>query len=160
MKAVTGEYIGTAFDWLPSTQTTWADWLKKHPNTRVLSTKTGFRRDYTRNPYAGYGDSDRTYFPVPHTRKELSKKTWIAGILIAGQAKAYPLATLPEGHFTDTIGAKEIALHWEPQSGTLAIRDANDKAIPVVHAYWFAWQAFYPETMLWQKKPGIHNEVE
>lgn len=52
-EAVTGPFAGTRLRAVPSTMTTWAEWRQQHPDTLVLSTDTGFDRDYERDPYAG-----------------------------------------------------------------------------------------------------------
>lgn len=52
--AVTGDMAGTSLDLLPATETTWASWKKSHPQTVVLSFNTGYRRDYTRDPYSDW----------------------------------------------------------------------------------------------------------
>ena len=39
--AVTGPMTGKKLKILPSTFTTWGKWLKKHPDTEVLTTQTG-----------------------------------------------------------------------------------------------------------------------
>ena len=44
--------------------TTARDWPARHPYTQVLSTDTGFRRDYRVSPYGNYGQSEKLYFPV------------------------------------------------------------------------------------------------
>ena len=152
--AVSGPMRGTELKWVPSTQTTWADWREQHPETRVLSTDTGYRRDYDSDPYAGYDSRSGTLFPVPEHRDELSNKAWVAGVRIDGRAKAYPLEALPADAFTDRVGAKELRLQWHPDKRRLDVRTASGETVPVVHAFWFAWQAFYPETALWEKDGG------
>lgn len=44
--------------------TNWTDWKQLHPDMQVLSTDTGFARDYTRDPYAGYVQDQSIMFPV------------------------------------------------------------------------------------------------
>jgi len=43
-EAVTGPLMGARLKLLSSTQTTWAQWKKNHPETLVLSQKTGYKR--------------------------------------------------------------------------------------------------------------------
>jgi len=150
MQAVSGEYKGQPLDWLPSTQTSWEDWQQKHPQTLVLSTDTGFPRDYARSPYASYESTERTHFPVPKNRQEFSNKTWIAGIRINEEAKAYPLDQLAEASFEDLVGGSQIRITWDANNRHFSATHADGTDIPVVHAYWFAWQAFYPDTTILQ----------
>jgi hypothetical protein len=148
--AVSGEYKGQPLDWHPSTQTSWGNWLHQHPGTIVLSTETGYERDYMRSPYAFYESTERTMFPVHKNRPEFPNKTWVAGIRINGEAKAYPLAQLSETSFEDSVGGSLIRINWDASNRHFSATRADGTDIPVVHAYWFAWQAFYPDTTILQ----------
>ena len=53
-QAVSGPRKGERLVSVPIEHTTWADWKKQHPQTKVLSRDTGFRRDYGRSPYGDY----------------------------------------------------------------------------------------------------------
>jgi len=45
----------------------------------------------------------------------------------------------------------KIEIRYDPESRRATVTDkATGRALPVVHVYWFAWQAFYPETVLWK----------
>lgn len=150
MEAVSGPLSGQKLEWLPSTQTTWAAWRSSHPSTEVLSTDTGFRRNYAGHAYQSYELSDSTVFPVPSYRTELKQKDWVVGLLVDGVAKAYPLS-LFEGKsktIKDEVGGEEIRLVSEANGKHISATDASGNEIPTVQVYWFAWQAFYPETLL------------
>jgi len=152
MKSVAGPLVNTPLDWLPSAHLTWAAWKAKHPGGQVLSPDTGFQRDYEGAAYAGYEDHPETMFPVPAHRQELPRKEWVAGILVNGTAKAYPLKALAERpSFQDRIGDLEIEVEFDAKTRLLTIRRRDTgELLPYVKAYWFAWQAFYPATELWE----------
>lgn len=57
----------------------------------VLSTDTGFERDYTRDPYAGYDKQQRLMFGVRHRDERFPLKEWVLGIEVAGLFKAYQI---------------------------------------------------------------------
>ena len=46
--AISGPLRGEGLTLLPVAHTTWADWRKRYPDTTVLSTDTGYSRDYQR----------------------------------------------------------------------------------------------------------------
>lgn len=50
-----------------STFMTWGEWKDLHDDGSVLSTNTGYARDYTRHPYGNYEKSPGVYFPVNHS---------------------------------------------------------------------------------------------
>ena len=56
-QAVTGPMSGKKLKKYPSTLTTWGKWRKAHPDTRALTFNTGYRRDYSEDPYADYYES-------------------------------------------------------------------------------------------------------
>lgn len=151
MKAVSGSQAGNKLRWLPSEHISWKAWRKKHPDGQVLSTETGYQRNYGGNAYASYFASEKTMFPVPQTRRELPNREWIIGVVINGQAKAYPANTLPTNQvLNDTVGGKKISLSYDSDNRYPLVKGPKGNAIPSVMAFWFAWQAFYPGTDLWR----------
>lgn len=151
-KAVTGPMAGTPLRWLPSQILTWAAWKKKHPGGEVLSTETGFARDYTYNPYAGYEQSPGVWFGVPNNRDDYAAKTWVLGLLVDGQAKAYALDELPpRRQVRDYLRGVDLELAYDPESRQPTVLNAQSgEPVPFTLSYWFAWQAFYPDTEIWR----------
>jgi len=90
-RAVVGPRTGTKLTILPVAHSRWGEWAAKHPDTTVLSTDTGFGRNYARDPYAGYADDPGLFFPVDGAKPDLPRKTWVYGLIHNGQTRAYPL---------------------------------------------------------------------
>lgn len=65
MEAVAGPQVGQKMHWLASEQMTWSAWKKRYPDSKVLSTETGYKKNYNSPPYAGYEQTESTLFPVP-----------------------------------------------------------------------------------------------
>ncbi|RKX44635.1 MAG: hypothetical protein DRP64_06150 [Verrucomicrobia bacterium] len=162
MEAVAGPLVNTRLQWLPSQQLTWAAWKARYPQGKVLSTQTGFHRDYSGTAYARYKQSPDSMFPVPLHRAELPKKEWVIGVLVDGVACAYPVQELVKRQqLLDKVN--DIALEISYDVGRQqveVIECASGKGLPAVKVYWFAWQAFYPETKLWQAQPGKVEDDE
>jgi hypothetical protein len=150
MKAVSGANSGASLRWLPSENTTWRVWRDAYPDGKVLSTQTGFSRDYSGQAYGSYERSGETMFPVRWSRRELSKKSWVIGIIINDQAKAYALDELKkEKRVQDNVAGQQIEIVYDLAKESAEVTDKQTgKAIPNAMAYWFAWQAFYPNTEL------------
>src|SRR6266404_2111376 len=72
--ALAGPLKGEKLTPVALTHTTWADWKARHPAALVLSAETGFNRDYSRDPYAGYESSSRIMFPTVHTSNRFPAK--------------------------------------------------------------------------------------
>lgn len=151
MKGVSKDAIGKNLTWLPSEQLTWHAWRDKYPTGQVLSTDTGFNRQYASQAYASYFNSPNVMFPVPNFRNELKDKSKVLGIIINGIAKAYPIKHLQQNNdFSDSIGASKITITYDDKKKLASVEDIKGNAIASVEAYWFAWQGFYPNTLLLQ----------
>ena len=59
---IKGKDIGNLLDPVPIVETTWRAWSQLFPDTVVLSTETGYSRDYSRSPYGIYDESKSIYF--------------------------------------------------------------------------------------------------
>ncbi len=139
---------------LPSVRTSWKTWKKRNPKTLVLSTDTGYQRNYDRDPYKGYYRVGTIWFPVGKVRKDLSPKEQVLGIEIEGVAKAYPLTLLQKspGLVKDTVNGKEISIEVTAEGEIVAVRDDEGKTLTRLFSYWFAWQAFHPQTTVFTKE--------
>lgn len=153
--AVTGPHAGTELRWLNSELVRFAAWKRAHPHGRVLSTRTGHARDYQHLPYEGYEGSPDLVFPVKQLRRDLPVKEWVVGVVQGAGALAFPVRALPDNRTITTMpGGMRIELTYDLASQAVRVVDAGRGAeIPHVRAYWFAWQAFYPETKIWQPEP-------
>ena len=97
---------------LPLVTTTWGEWLAKHPDTKVLSEKTGFHRDYTPGlPYGAYFFSDDLMFPASVKDDSLKQKEKVFGLRISGVNKAWPLKLFEQPTvINDQVGIIPIML--------------------------------------------------
>lgn len=149
--AISGPLKGTRLESVALTHTTWADWRRRYPQTEVLSTDTGYARDYERDPYAGYGATQQLMFDVQHRDDRFPAKEWVLGIEAGGTAKAYPFSVLARavnanGELVDTVGGKRLRVRYAAQHRTAEALDLDGRPWPGVQAYWFAWVAFHPRT--------------
>lgn len=150
MAAVSGPHVGQRLRLLPAQHMTWQAWKTEHPNGRVLSTDTGHRRDYRRQPYGGYERSPQLLFPVKSNRRDLPTKAWVAGVVIDGVARAYPHDRLPDGvAIDDRVGSTPVRVRFDRASRRFTITEADGAPVPFTPAFWFAWQAFHPDTTVW-----------
>ena len=154
MMLVAGERVNTVLTWLPSTEMSLGEWRNKYPEGKVLSMDTGVSRDYHGRAYAEYFESPKNMFPVGQIREEFAVKDWVVGLKIDGQTKAYPIPLLRSAAdrlIVDTFADTELQITLGNTRGNFEVRNTRtNKIIPHVKLYWFAWQAFYPDT------PGIH----
>ncbi|MFQ5659030.1 MAG: DUF3179 domain-containing protein [Gammaproteobacteria bacterium] len=148
-KAISGPLKGVTLPLLPSANTTWRAWQTRYPETLVLSTDTGYRRNYRHSPYRGYSSSGELYFPVEHKSNEYRRKELVLGVTLNKQHKAYPFMELKKQGlpaFKDNVAGKRMTVEWSASEKSARLLDENGTEVPSVVAYWFAWYAFHPDT--------------
>ena len=65
----------------PVQTATWKAWREAHPDTTVISTDTGFQRDYREGAaYAEFHQSSRLWYPVPKADDRLPEKHLVLAI--------------------------------------------------------------------------------
>jgi hypothetical protein len=85
-QAVSGNQKGVRLQRIHMIWTTWAKWKQAYPDTLVLSTDTGYARNYEVDPYGSYNDTSSYYqvgkpiFPVMHEDGRLTSKTVVIGV--------------------------------------------------------------------------------
>ena len=153
MKAVTGKFRGTNLKVLPSLRTSWGNWKRRHPDTLVLSKETGFARNYSRDPYAGYESSRRLFFPVNKESGKYHSKERVLAVDLGRYKKAYPFVELNRTNqptINDEIGGRKVKIVWDKASQSGEIFDSNGKKLPSFTLFWFAWYAFNSEGQVYQ----------
>jgi hypothetical protein len=110
-RPVVGPLVGSGLtlEPLPVVTTTWGEWRRMHPSSRVLSLDTGHRRDYSEGAaYREYFATDRLMFRVPAIDRRLKNKDEVLALLLPArgggrQAVAFAVEYLrrhPVDHFT------------------------------------------------------------
>lgn len=155
-QAISGPLKGHELALLPVNHTTWAAWSKQHPETQVLSTDTGYSRDYDRSPYGDYDIDRARFFPVSHESRRFHPKERVIGLEIEGQYKAYAFEQLPdgEGRITDRFAGQQITLEFNTPARSGTVYAADGRVIPTINSFWFAWYGFHPDTAIYERKPG------
>ena len=153
-EAVSGPRAGTRLAALPISHTSWGDWLDSHPGTLVLSDDTGFARDYSRNPYAGYEQSRTLYFAVNNEAPDnYHPKEVVFGLGVDGSYKAYPFIELDrqgKARFSDSLNGTRFDFEWDSANRSLGVTDAQGNAVAGIQGFWFAWFAFHPDTAVFR----------
>lgn len=156
MQAISGPRRGERLAALPLQHTSWQAWRAQHPDTRVLSTETGHRRDYRRDPYAGYADSDEIMFPLSAQSRRYHPKEQVLGIEIDGRFKAYPFSELARSggsDIADRFAGQALRIRFDAEHRSATAFDADGRALPAVTSFWFAWYAFHPDGDVFRAQP-------
>jgi hypothetical protein len=159
-RAIEGPARGVKLEEFPVVWTTWERWRKKHPETRVLSQRTGFARNYGRtgDPYGsylgahkGYYESERLLFRPIVEDRQLHPKAVVVGVRdAAGNAAAVVKDRLrKERKIELALGDRTVLVAYDAQldSHSATLKETGEW-INSFDAMWFAWKGFYPETQL------------
>jgi len=152
-KAISGKMKGTQLDSLVLHNTTWKNWLQRYPDTDVLSTDTGYQRQYDRHPYGQYDINSAIYFPVQHSSARYHPKERVFGITIGKQHKAYPISELSKQNksiITDTFSGVRLTIEFDAENQSAVIYNAQHQALPATTLFWFAWYALHPDTEIYK----------
>jgi hypothetical protein len=148
--AITGKRMGQRLEMLRSTLERWGDWRRAHPETKVLSRDTGFKRAYGRQPYGNYATTRELLFPVRQDRRYHPKMRTIGLRLASGEARAYPAAELERRSesLVENFEGHSVRISYDVKSKHFSV-DAPPE-VEVIEAYWFAWVAFHPATTVYE----------
>ena len=110
-KGIVGKHAGKDLQRIPFDVAAWNEWKKVHPESKVLSTDTGFGRPYGVDPYGNYYTQPNILFPVSHKDDRLGPKEIVIGLEDNGNYKAYRISDIENKKVVnDAIGNKQIAL--------------------------------------------------
>ena len=123
---IKGPRAGEALVERPLIWTTWERWKAAHPDTEVLSTQTGFARNYNHDPYGTYNplsgyyapDSPRM-FPVMHEDTRFPAKSVFLGARTSETAVAFRLDSLrQDGQLTIEADGENFTAIYDPELDT------------------------------------------
>lgn len=147
-EAIIGEHVGKKLKQVPLETVLWRDWKAKYPKTQVLSTDTGYTRNYDTNPYEGYEVSQDT-FGTEFEDARLHPKAKVWGIEINGKYKAYSDDSLTKvGLLKDQFAGKSLTIKRTNDGEVTIIDQEGNQIVPTI-AFWFSWFAFHPQTELY-----------
>jgi len=148
-RGIVGKLSGEKLHMLPTAMARWSRWKKAHPETRVLSTDTGFEEDYSKNPYEKYQDSSRIVFPVSGTDDRFGPKTVVHGVYVDGIYIAWTERLLEaQGQLTEEVNDRDLVVTYH-EDGSVSVKDIESgSSYTPIRAFWFAWYAFHPDTII------------
>jgi len=152
--AVNGELTGEELELVPSTLTTWGDWRSDHPETVVLrpppesgTVAGGGARNYTRDPYEGYEETERIGIAGNFEDDRLHPKTEVLGVAHGDVARAYPTETVREEDVINdevdglpvvvtAVGETPVAYVREVDGGAVEFSADGDRHLAAAGSRW------------------------
>src|SRR5262249_19343616 len=93
-ECVVGDYAGKKLLLVNSVVVSFEEVENNFPDARVLSTKTGFDRNYSEYHYSDYNASDELYFPVSKKSNRFNNKDMMYVVEIGNSSVAFPWKNL------------------------------------------------------------------
>ncbi len=141
-EAVTGPLAGTRLAILPAENTAWDAWLRAHPNTLVLSFKTGYSRNYNEDLYATY---------------PLSRKPALL-VSAAGITRIYPFSELKRARspLIDHFAGHAVTIVFDRRSQTARVDTAPPEEVTYEVTYFVSFfddlKVFYPRAEVYRAR--------
>lgn len=136
-EAIVGALVGEELERVPSATLAWKTVKQTYPAVKVLSRRTGFDRDYGRNPYRGY-DTGRPlsefFFGDSDARLPVMER--VATVEL-GSGWAAPFSELSKARVANAmVGSTPLVVFWSPgaasaldQGSIAAGRDVGQTAV-------------------------------
>ena len=152
-KAIKGELEGEHLSPLASIQSTWEFWKAKYPNTRVAinrdTTNAVFPQDVLKKQfYNTWIPGEKYPSNLDHQIQNLG-----LGIDLGSSSIFFPLENLFEesSPVTYTLENNELRIHFDSNGLTAWAEDNKGDMIPSTIVYNWAWNNFYPNTIVFKK---------
>jgi hypothetical protein len=116
-QAAVGVMTGAQLEFIPASPIGWSDFREAHPDAWVLSSDTGYTRDYGRNPYVGY-DTDPNRDPLfgaPAADDRLPPMERIIALQGEGETAAVRRSAVENaGTLATDLGEQRLVLFFAP----------------------------------------------
>lgn len=137
-RALAGSFVGSELALHPFQLLTLGEVRSTYPDALVLSADTGFARDYERNPYGDYDESDRFLFAPSTLDERFAAKLIMVAFSIDDQRVAVPWLALRDAGSLDAM-VGETAVSLRAEESELSVTDADGRAVPFYFEMWFSW---------------------
>ncbi len=143
-KSLAGRYYNKDLNLVSFQLITMGEVRGKYSNAQVLSRETGYSRDYDRNPYSGYEESDGFYFaPSVQDTRYPSKDIFVA-FKFDNTPVAIPYTSLKEGTSYQTkVNGKDVNIRKTGEG--VFVSTQNDDQITFYFEMWFSWATQHQE---------------
>jgi len=152
---IVGPRVNQSLERIPAVKTTLGDWLEQHPKSKILSTDTGYNRNYQRYPYGSYYTDDRIIFSVRNQdQRDLHPKAIVSYIWessnqtpkgqFGGSSQQFSHQEMKEiGEKTVQFNGRQVKARWDEALETVIVEEMDGTRIPSSTAFAFVYPAFF-----------------
>ena len=148
--AVVGDKTGEKLAIYSSQLMTFQNFKKKWPKGQVLSTDTGYNRDYSFYPYRDYNDNEDIFFPISVKDNRLPTKEIMYVVNAHEHSVAFPVKQLSSSVVSVAVDDNKIFASIVNEE--VIVRDASGKVLPGYNEMWFSWATQHQKDgVVWKK---------
>ena len=152
---IVGKGVNQTLKRIPTINTTLGAWLAKYPDSKILSTNTGYSRNYRAYPYGTYYTDNRIIFPVRNQQQRgLHPKDIVSYIWeidqqapynkFSGASKQFIHRELKQkGEKVTEFNGRPIKALWDEQLQTIVVTEMDGSVIPSSTAFAFVYPAYF-----------------
>lgn len=152
---IMGTQVNQSLKRLPAVKTTLGGWMAQHPDSKILSMRTGHDRDYTRYPYGTYYTDENIIFPVrnqhrlAHHPKEIVSYIWSADDAtpfneFSGASHAFVHEDVKQvGVQAVEFAGQTVRARWDDVLSTVIVEQMDGTVIPNTTAFAFVYPAYF-----------------
>ncbi len=135
-ESIVGEHLGIKLNLVAFKLITLEQAKRKHPNTQIMTTNTGYSRNYSSTPYGNYNENEELFFPVSNKDARYPTKE-IFYVIRRGDNT---IAIRKDGVAVDTqFHNDELGLTITNDDGELEVTNTQDEVVPGYFEMWFSW---------------------
>lgn len=152
---VGGKHTNTELERLDAIRTTVGEWRSAHPDSEILTTNTGYSRNYNGYPYGSYYTNEQILFDARNQHnRETHPKAIMQAIFshsdatptnqFAGEARAFSQEEVRDaGSIEFTYQGEAATAKWNDTYNTIEFVDADGNIIPNMALFGFVYPAYF-----------------
>jgi len=122
IQSINGPLISSTVTTYPLVETSWATAKLIYPDAKVVTSNTGFSRNYNSYPYGDYRTNHSSFiFPTSGDDNRLNAKERVLGVFNDDKTKAYRISDFEDGRIiTDIIGNDKFLIYSNQQKNLIS----------------------------------------
>ena len=135
LKCVNGLHIGTEVSTFQVVETEWATWKELYPDSKMMTTETGYSRNYKAYPYltlnGDYRKEEYLIFPVENSDDRLHAKERVLGVIEENRVRTYRFSEFDDGPGVITDFAGSVAVIGSAADNFMVAFKVEDEEISI-----------------------------
>jgi hypothetical protein len=153
-EAIAGPLAGAALTPLGGTLTVWSAWQRDYPHTHVAEDSPVYGLIPKQRLLDALQITHILHVPgIAAADRRLPAHEEIVGLVIKGEAKAYPLSAIKgAGRVEDSVGGVAVTLIYEADKDLVRAvgGPSGQDPLRVERQWWLGWSEFHPGSAIWR----------